>query len=293
MPELPDITVYIEALQKRILGQRLERARIVSPFLLRTVEPPVASAEGRKVLQLRRLGKRICIQVEGGTWLVLHLMIAGRLHWFDKSGGKSGGKAIRLGGRQNLAAFEYSNGTLVWTEAGSQKRASLHLASEEEGLRELDPGGVEVLECSLEEFARELRLENHTLKRSLTDPRWFSGIGNAYSDEILWAAKLSPTALTQKISDEQVARLYEATRATLTEWIGRLRIETGEGSRLSRIRSCRMPISSSRRRWSSPRTSNSSTVRRHTSVRRCSALSEAGTSSISAIKHSGWKSVMR
>jgi len=229
MPELPDITVYIEALQKRILGQRLERARIVSPFLLRTVEPPVASAEGRKVLQLRRLGKRICIQVEGGTWLVLHLMIAGRLHWFDKPGGKSGGKAIRLGGRQNLAAFEYSNGTLLWTEAGSQKRASLHLASEEEGLRELDPGGVEVLECSLEEFARELRLENHTLKRSLTDPRWFSGIGNAYSDEILWAAKLSPTALTQKISDEQVARLYEATRATLTEWIGRLRTETGEG----------------------------------------------------------------
>jgi formamidopyrimidine-DNA glycosylase len=189
----------------------------------------VASAQGRKVLQLRRLGKRICIQVEGGTWLVLHLMISGRLHWFEQSRGKSGGKAVRLGGRQNLAAFEYSNGTLVWTEAGSQKRASLHLASEEEGLRELDPGGVEVLECSLEEFARELRLENHTLKRSLTDPRWFSGIGNAYSDEILWAAKLSPTTLTQKMSDEQVARLYEATRATLTEWIERLRSETGEG----------------------------------------------------------------
>jgi formamidopyrimidine-DNA glycosylase len=223
MPELPDITVYIEALQKRILRQRLERLRILSPFLLRTVEPAVASAEGKKVAELRRLGKRIGIAVEGGTWLVLHLMIAGRLHWFDKSG-----KAPRLGGRQNLAALEFSNGTLVWTEAGSQKRASLHMAAGEDGLRELDPGGVEVLKCSLEEFATELRLENHTLKRSLTDPRWFSGIGNAYSDEILWMAKLSPTTLTQRMSDEQVTRLFDATRATLLEWIARLRAETGE-----------------------------------------------------------------
>jgi formamidopyrimidine-DNA glycosylase len=225
MPELPDITVYIEALEKRILGQRVERVRIVSPFLLRTVEPPVASSEGKKVVALRRLGKRICIGVEGEIWLVLHLMIAGRLHWFERASGKS----VKLSGRQNLAAFEFSNGTLVWTESGTQKRASLHLAAGEEELRELDPGGVEVLECGPDEFAGVLRSENHTLKRSLTDPRWFSGIGNAYSDEILWAAKLSPTTLTQKMSDEQVARLFEATRATLAEWVERLRAETDEG----------------------------------------------------------------
>ena len=239
MPELPDITVYIEALRKRILGTWLERVRIVSPFLLRTVEPPVASVEGKKVVELRRLGKRICIGVEGGNWLVLHLMIAGRLHWHGdeggtdekfgrKIGGKPSGKTVKLGGRQNLAAFTFSNGTLVWTEAGSQKRASLHLAAGEEGLRELDPGGVEVLECSLAEFAEVLRSENHTLKRALTDPRWFSGIGNAYSDEILWAAKMAPTTLTQKMKDEDVARLFEATRATLTAWVERLRAETGE-----------------------------------------------------------------
>ena len=244
MPELPDITVYIEALRKRILGAQLKRVRIVSPFLLRTVEPPVGSVEGKKVLELRRLGKRICIGVEGGNWLVLHLMIAGRLHWHGgdggadgkpggktggKSDGSSGGRSLKLGGRQNLAAFEFSSGTLVWTEAGSQKRASLHMAAGEEGLRELDPGGIEVLECSLAEFTAELRLENHTLKRSLTDPRWFSGIGNAYSDEILWAAKLSPTTLTQKMKQEDVARLFEATRTTLREWVERLRAETGEG----------------------------------------------------------------
>jgi len=224
MPELPDIRVYIEALEKRILWQRLEHVRIVSPFLLRTVEPPAASAEGKKVVALRRLGKRICIGVEGEIWLVLHLMIAGRLHWFERASGKS----VKLSGRQNLAAFEFSNGTLVWTEAGTQKRASLHLAGGEEGLRELDPGGVEVLECGLDEFAAVLRSENHTLKRALTDPRWFSGIGNAYSDEILWTAKLSPTTQTQKMSDEQVARLFEATRATLMGWVERLRTETGE-----------------------------------------------------------------
>jgi formamidopyrimidine-DNA glycosylase len=224
MPELPDIAVYIEALEKRIVGARLGRLRIMSPFLLRTVEPPVGSVEGKKVVELRRLGKRICIGVEGGTWLVLHLMIAGRLHWFDKEA-----KNVKLGGRQNLAAFEFSNGTLVWTEAGSQKRASLHMAAGEKGLQELDPGGVEVLECSLAEFAKVLRAEDHTLKRSLTDPRCFSGIGNAYSDEILWAAKMSPTTLTQKIKDEDVARLFEATRATLTAWVSRLRAETGHG----------------------------------------------------------------
>src|SRR5260221_9216053 len=243
MPELPDITIYIAALEKRIVGARLERVRMVSPFLLRTVEPPVASVEGKKVLQLRRLGKRICIGVEGGVWLVLHLMIAGRLHWYGKEGaadGNSGGakgslggrkdgaKSVKLGGRQNLAVLEFSSGTLVWTEAGSQKRASLHMAAGEEGLRELDPGGVEVLECSPAEFAEVLRSENHTLKRSLTDPRWFSGIGNAYSDEILWVAKLSPTTLTQKMKDDDVARLFAAARATLKEWVERLRAETGE-----------------------------------------------------------------
>jgi formamidopyrimidine-DNA glycosylase len=239
MPELPDITVYIEALQRRILGQRVERVRIVSPFLLRTVEPAVSSVEGKKVVEMRRLGKRICIGVQGGIWLVLHLMIAGRLYWYGDDGGaerkrtlKGGGKPsaakVKLGGRQNLAAFEFSSGTLVWTEAGSQKRASLHLAVGKEGLRELDPGGVEVLECTLAEFAVVLRSENHTLKRALTDPRWFSGIGNAYSDEILWAAKMSPTTLTQKMKDEDVARLFEATRATLTEWVSRLRGETAE-----------------------------------------------------------------
>jgi len=224
MPELPDITVYIEALRERILGAQLKRVRILSPFLLRTVEPPVGDVEGKKVVELRRLGKRICIGVEGGIWLVLHLMIAGRLHWFDK-----GAKKAKLGGRQNLAAFEFSNGTLVWTEAGSQKRASLHLAEGENGLRELDPGGIEVLECTVADFSAVLRSENHTLKRSLTDPRWFSGIGNAYSDEILWAAKMSPTTLTQKMKDGDVARLFEATRTTLREWVERLRAETGEG----------------------------------------------------------------
>jgi formamidopyrimidine-DNA glycosylase len=224
MPELPDITVYIEALEIRILGQPLERVRIVSPFLLRTVEPPVARVEGKKVVAVRRLGKRICIGVEDEIWLLLHLMIAGRLHWFERTRGQS----VKLSGRQNLAAFEFSTGTLVWTEAGTQKRASLHLAAGEEGLRDLDPGGVEVLECSLNEFAAVLRSENHTLKRALTDPRWFSGIGNAYSDEILWAAKLSPTTLTQKMSDEDVARLFGATRATLTEWVERLRAESGD-----------------------------------------------------------------
>jgi formamidopyrimidine-DNA glycosylase len=239
MPELPDITVYIEALEKRILGQRVTGVRILGPFLLRTVEPPVGSVEGKQVEELRRLGKRICIGVEGGIWLVLHLMIAGRLHWYGNGGadekpgrkaqGKSHRKTLKLGGRQNLAAFEFSSGTLVWTEAGTQKRASLHMAAGEEGLRELDPGGLEVLECTLADFAAVLRAENHTLKRALTDPRWFSGIGNAYSDEILWTAKMSPTTLTQTMKDEDVARLFEATRTTLMEWVSRLRAETGEG----------------------------------------------------------------
>src|SRR5215471_11633647 len=223
MPELPDITVYIEALENRILGQKFEKIRMVSPFLLRTVTPPLASAEGKRVVKLRRLGKRICLGMEGGVWLVLHLMIAGRLHWFDASGRK-----VKLGGRQNLAAFEFADGTLLWTEAGTQKRASLHLAAGEDGLRELDPGGLEVLESDSGEFAQMLLSENHTLKRALTDPTLFSGIGNAYSDEILWEAKLSPLAMTQKISAPEIQRLYAATKKSLREWTERLRAQYGE-----------------------------------------------------------------
>lgn len=219
MPELPDVTIYIEALEKRILGRRLERVRVASPFLLRTVEPPLESAFGKKVVALRRLGKRICIGLENDVWLVLHLMIAGRLHW-SVVGAKLN--------KKHLGAFDFENGSLLWTEAGSQKRASLHVAAGERGLEELDPGGMEVLECSAEEFAKVLRSENHTLKRSLTDPRWFSGIGNAYSDEILWEAKLSPLLQTQKMNDEEVKRLFAATKKSLQEWVERLRAETGE-----------------------------------------------------------------
>jgi formamidopyrimidine-DNA glycosylase len=220
MPELPDITVYIEALEKRILGQRLEGVRVVSPFLLRTAQPPLESAVGKKVKRLRRLGKRICIGLEGELWLVLHLMIAGRLHW------KARGAKVS---RQNLAAFDFANGTLLWTEAGSKKRASLHVAAGEAGLEALDPGGLEILESDRKRFAEALLSENHTLKRALTDPTLFSGIGNAYSDEILWAAKLSPLAQTEKLTVAEIGGLYEAARATLTEWTERLRAETGDG----------------------------------------------------------------
>ena len=219
MPELPDITVYIEALEKRILGQTLERVRMVSPFLLRTVSPPLERAFGKRVLALRRLGKRICVELEEEIWLVLHLMIAGRLHWVE--GGSRKGKSLSRNG--NFAAFDFAIGSLLWSEAGSQKRASLHLASGERGLRELDPGGLEVLTNDSGEFARVLLSENHTLKRALTDPTLFSGIGNAYSDEILWEARLSPMALTQKISAGEIERLYAATRKTLAQWVERLR----------------------------------------------------------------------
>jgi formamidopyrimidine-DNA glycosylase len=187
VPELPDIVIYIEALEKRILQQRLEHVRIASPFLLRTASPPLASAEGQTVIQLRRLGKRICIGLEGDIWLVLHLMIAGRLHW-KKAG-------ARVSPPRGLAAFDFPNGTLLWTEAGSRKRASLHVVAGEIGLKALDPGGLEVLDANLEQFAAVLTSANHTLKRALSDPRLFSGIGNAYSDEILFEARLSPLAL--------------------------------------------------------------------------------------------------
>jgi formamidopyrimidine-DNA glycosylase len=220
VPELPDIVVYIEALEERILGVRLDRVRIASPFLLRTATPPLGDAEGRTVVQLRRLGKRICIGLDNDIWLVLHLMIAGRLHW-RKPGAK-------VSPPRGLAAFDFSNGTLLWTEAGSKKRASLHVVAGKEGLSALDPGGLEVLETDLEHFSAVLTSANHTLKRALSDPRLFSGIGNAYSDEILFEARLSPLALTKKLRPEEIERLFEATRASLTQWTERLRQEAGD-----------------------------------------------------------------
>lgn len=217
MPELPDIVVYIEALEKRILGQTLEGVRVVSPFLLRTASPPLSSAAGKKVLCLRRLGKRICVGLEDDLWLVLHLMIAGRLHWRARG--------VKVSRPRGLAAFDFDNGSLLWTEAGSQKRASLHVVAGETGLRALDPGGIEALESDAAQFAGVLLSANHTLKRALTDPRLFSGIGNAYSDEILFEAKLSPLALTQKLTVTEIKRLFEALRSTLTNWTERLRAE--------------------------------------------------------------------
>jgi formamidopyrimidine-DNA glycosylase len=215
MPELPDVTVYIEALESRIVGQVLERVRLASPFLLRTVEPPLAAAHGKKVRELRRVGKRIAIGLENDLWLVLHLMIAGRLHWREPG--------AKLPRKNAPAAFDFSNGTLVLTEAGSQKRASLHLVQGEDSLKSIDAGGIEVLGSGFAAFSSALTSANHTLKRALTDPRLFSGIGNAYSDEILHRAQLSPVALTRKLAPGQIQRLYDATEAVLTEWVDRLR----------------------------------------------------------------------
>jgi formamidopyrimidine-DNA glycosylase len=214
MPELPDITAYITALEPRILGQPLEHARVASAFLLRTVQPPVASVEGRVVRELRRIGKRVAIGVDGDRWIVLHLMIAGRLHWRPPG--------AKLAGRQNLAAFDFPHGSLVLTEAGTKRRASLHLFEGEEALRSIDPGGIDVLSSDLDGFRDALMVENRTLKRALTDPRILSGIGNAYSDEILHAAQLSPVALTHKLKPQEWGRLYEATLSTLKLWIQRL-----------------------------------------------------------------------
>lgn len=218
MPELPDIVVYIEALEKRVVGHTLQKILISSPHLLRTAVPPVSSVEGKKVLELRRMGKRICIGFDDDLWLVLHLMIAGRLHWTDL--GKKVSKA------RASALFEFDNGVLSWTEAGTQKRASLHVVASEESLRAMDPGGLEVLDATLEQFSHALQSENHTLKRALTDPHLFSGIGNAYSDEILWEAQLSPVALSKRLTDEQVERLYNATRSALSKWVGLLRAQS-------------------------------------------------------------------
>jgi formamidopyrimidine-DNA glycosylase len=217
MPELPDIAAYLTALEPRIVGQPLEHVRVTSAFLLRTVQPPLASVEGRVVRELRRIGKRIAIELEGDLWLVLHLMIAGRLHWRPPG--------AKLGGRQNLAAFDFPHGSLVLTEAGAKRRASLHLFAGEEALHSIDPGGIDVLSSDLNSFRNALMVENRTLKRALTDPRILSGIGNAYSDEILHAAELSPIAQTHKLKPQEWERLYHATRSTLEMWIERLRGE--------------------------------------------------------------------
>jgi formamidopyrimidine-DNA glycosylase len=216
MPELPDLTVYLEALQRRIVGHRLERVLIVSPFLLRTAVPPVQDAEGRVVTGVRRIGKRVALGLEGDLWLVFHLMIAGRLHWYGR-GNAPPKRAV-------LARLQFDNGLLTLTESGTKRRASLRVVQGGEALRLLDPGGLEILESSLAQFAQRLRSENHTLKRALTDPRLFSGIGNAYSDEILHAARLSPLLLTSRIDDAAVARLYRAAREQLQLWSERLRL---------------------------------------------------------------------
>ena len=254
MPELPDITVYIEALASRIIDHTLERVQLSSPFLLRTASPPIASIEGKKVLQLRRLGKRICLGFDDELWLVVHLMIAGRLHWKVAPALRptTAGKVTGVAGRpmakaplltakskNHLATFQFDNGILSLTEAGTQRRASLHVIKGEDALRALDRGGVELFSqfpnaqaqggqpefIDLQTFTTVLRSENHTLKRALTDPRLFSGVGNAYSDEILWQARLSPVKLTGKLSDEEALRLYHATRDTLLEWVERLRVD--------------------------------------------------------------------
>ena len=220
MPELSDITVYIEALDRRILGHVLERIQIASPFLLRTANPPIDSAQGHKVTALRRIGKRIAIGLDNDLWLVLHLMIAGRLHWLQRR--------VTPDGKRVLAAFDFDSGTLTLTEAGSKKRASLHLVAGQTALAQLDPGGIDVLSADLVKFSAVLTSSNHTLKRSLTDPHLFSGIGNAYSDEILHHARLSPLLLTQRMTPEEIRRLHDSLRHTLMLWTQKLRDDAGE-----------------------------------------------------------------
>jgi formamidopyrimidine-DNA glycosylase len=220
VPELPDIVVYLEALEKRIQGTKLERVRLASPFLLRTAVPPISAVEGKTVLELRRLGKRICLGFHDDLWLVLHLMIAGRLHWYADHN--------KVPKTKPLASFQFSSGTLTLTEAGAKRRASLHLVEGEAGLQRLNPGGLEVFDANLAQFTTTLQARNHTLKRALTDPRIFSGIGNAYSDEILFEAQLSPFVLTQKLTREEIKRLFDAVRSNLSAWVERLRAESGE-----------------------------------------------------------------
>jgi formamidopyrimidine-DNA glycosylase len=221
MPELPDIVVYIEALEKRIMYQLLKGVRIAHPFLLRTAEPPVSAAESKRVLELRRIGKRIAIGLEDELWLLVHLMIAGRLHWRKPD-------AV-LRGKGDLAAFDFPSGSLVLTESGTKKQASLHIVHGQASLHAFDPGGIDVLRADLETFSAALTRTNHTVKRALTDPHLFSCIGNAYSDEILFRARLSPAALTQRLTPDEIKGLHHAARETLTEWIDRLRRETGDG----------------------------------------------------------------
>jgi formamidopyrimidine-DNA glycosylase len=219
MPELPDIVVYIEALKRRILGHVLERIQIRGPLLLRTAKPPIEAIQGHTVKELRRVGKRIALKFDNELWLVFHLMIAGRLHWVEKR--------VTPDGRRTLAALDFDSGTLTLTEAGTKKRASLHVLDGDEELAKLDPGGLEVLDATLDEFRTALTASNHTLKRALADPHMFSGIGNAYSDEILHAARLSPVKLTQRMKDDEIQRLYEAVRHSLQEWTQRLREQAG------------------------------------------------------------------
>ena len=223
MPELPDVVVYIEALQRHVVGQRLDRLHLLSPFVLRSVEPPIDSINGRTVAGVRRIGKRIVLDFGDDLFLVIHLMIAGRLRW------RTPEQKPGIGPKLILATFQFANGTLFFTEASSKKRASIQLVRGEPALRALDPGGLEPLDVMFEQFHGALTRENHTLKRSLTDPHLFSGIGNAYSDEILHAAKLSPLKLTRSLDEEELARLYDATQSTLQLWIDRLRADTGDG----------------------------------------------------------------
>lgn len=220
MPEFPDLELYLSALAPRIVGQPLERVRLGSPFVLRSVEPPLASTAGRKVVGLRRLGKRLIFELEGELFIVIHLMIAGRLQW------KAAG--TKLPGRAGLAAFDFPTGTLLLTEVSTKKRASIHVVAGEATLRSFDRGGLDVMKAHLDDFAARVRLENHTLKRTLTDPRLFSGIGNAYSDEILHRAKLSPVKLSRSLTGEEISRLYDAIRTVLPEWLERLKAETGD-----------------------------------------------------------------
>jgi formamidopyrimidine-DNA glycosylase len=220
VPELPDVEVYVDHLRRRVVGQPLEHARVASPFLVRSFDPPLRAAEGKRVQSVRRMGKRIVFELEGDLFLVVHLMIAGRLRWRERG--------AKVPGKLGLAAFDFPGGTLLLTEASSKKRASLHLLRGKAAVEALDPGGIEPLTASSAEFAEALRRENHTVKRSLTDPHLFSGIGNAYSDEILWRAHMSPVRLTSKMTDEEIARLHEATVATLREWTGRLARDTGD-----------------------------------------------------------------
>jgi formamidopyrimidine-DNA glycosylase len=222
MPELPDIELYLHALKSRIVGQRLERVRLASPFLVRSVDPPLEQTFGRTVVGLRRIGKRVVWAFDQELFLVIHLMIAGRFRWHPA-------EPVKIPGKVGLAAFEFSNGTLLLTEAGSKRRASLYVVRGEESLAELDPGGIDVLSSTVEDFGAALRRENHTLKRALTDPHLLSGVGNAYSDEILHAAKLSPMQLTARLTAADVARLHAATISTLVGWRDRLIAETGEG----------------------------------------------------------------